>query len=89
MDFRLLSRAGGLQKIEIAAAIGLPDVLREHRTIAPREARFRRQPLRFAFGEFDVVDMEMDAPRRNVYLDQIAGLDESERPPGETFRRDM
>ena len=50
-----LARAGAecrLEKIEVAAFVGLLDVLGEHPPVASGEARRRRRPVRAPLGQF-------------------------------------
>ena len=89
MNFRLRDRPAGPQEIEIAALVGLADVLGEHRAVAARIFRRRRLPGGLAAGQFLVADVQMDAALVDVDLDLVAGLHEGERAADEAFRRDM
>src|ERR1700756_1639466 len=76
VDFRLgdLPLAG--EEIEVAAFVGLPDMGGEHGPIAAKVAWRRLFPRRAAAGEFLLRDVQVDAPRRHVALDRVAGLNE-------------
>ena len=63
----------GLEEIEVAALVGLQDVLREHPAVAALVARRRRRPGGAAPRQLVVADLEVDAPRRDVDRDQVAG----------------
>src|SRR5215813_5523190 len=72
VDFRLgnLSFAG--EEIEIAALVGLSDVVGEHGAVAADVARRGLFPGRAAAVEFLLGDVQMDPARRHVHLDGIA-----------------
>ena len=89
VNFRLWNRPERRQKIEIAAVVGLSDMLGIKRTIAARIMRRGRFPGGLAAGQFRIRDMQMNAARRDVDFDLVAGLNESQRPADETLRRDM
>src|SRR5579864_6011086 len=65
-------RAG--EKIEIAALVGLADMLRIHRAIAAQKMRRRRFPIGAAARELFVADVEVDFACRDVDLDLVTGL---------------
>src|SRR5262245_32263459 len=50
---------GALEEIEVAAFVGLPDVLGEERAVAALEASRRRLPGALAFHHLGVVDEEL------------------------------
>src|SRR4249920_750473 len=85
VNFRLgnLSRSG--EEIEVAAFVGLADMSGEHGTVAARIARRRRLPGRATAGELLLAHIQMDAARRHVDLDGIAGAHECQRPADEAF----
>src|SRR6516162_361550 len=84
---RLHARAARLKKIEIAAFVGLADVLGIKRTVTARVARRRRLPGGAAARELLFGNMQMNAARRHVHLNLVAGLNEGERAADEAFRR--
>src|SRR5262249_50419484 len=77
------------EEIEIAAFVGLPDMGGEHGPIAAEVAWGRLFPRRAAAVEFLLRDVQVDAPRRHVDLDRVAGLNERQWPAYEAFRRHM
>src|SRR3954466_13382291 len=89
MNLRLRHLGLALQEVEIAALVGLADVLGEHRAITARVFRCRRHPGGLPSRELGVADMQMDHPLVDVDLDLVAGLHEGERPADEAFRRDV
>src|SRR5882724_93052 len=89
MNLRLGHRRLALQEIEVAALVGLADVLGEHRAIAARIFRRRLFPGGLAAGHLGVADMQMDRALVDVDLDLVAGLHEVERPADEALRRDV
>src|SRR5437016_3349410 len=89
MDFRIGCGNGAFEEIEIAALIGLRDVLLVERAIAAREFSGRRLPRRAAAGELLFAHLELELARGDIELDQIAVLYEFERPADEGFRRDV
>src|SRR5690606_26540423 len=56
----------GFQEIEVAAVVGLQDVLRVHPAVAALIALGRRRPGGAARGQFGVADVQVDAARRHV-----------------------
>src|ERR1017187_4043604 len=89
MYFRLGNGPKRPKKIEIAARVGLPDMLGIKRAIAARIARRRRPPRGTAAREFFVAHMQMNAACGHIHLDLVAGLHESKRAADEAFRRHM
>src|SRR5579862_9930166 len=78
MNLRLRGGLRAHQKIEIAALVGLADMLGIHRAVAAQKVRRRRCPGGAAARELFVADVEMDFPRRDVDLDFVAGLHQSQ-----------
>src|SRR5689334_8510691 len=89
MNLRFGDRRRALQKIEVAAFVGLSDMLRIHRSIAARIAYRRRRPGGVPALELVVAHMQMDAARGDVDLDLVACRHERERAADEAFRRDV
>src|SRR5438874_9622983 len=87
MDLRLHHRAGGAKEIEVAAFVGLADVLGKHRAVAARIARGRGLPGGAASSKLRIADVQMDAARGDVDLDLVAGLHHGERAADEALRR--
>src|SRR3954454_22581031 len=81
MDLGLGDDAWLLQEVEIAAAVRLADMLREHRPITAWVASFRRGPCGFAASQFFVRDLQADCTGRNVDFDQVTRTHEGERGP--------
>src|SRR5258708_11868321 len=77
------------EEIEIAAFVGLPDMGGEHGPIAAKVAWRRLFPRRAAAIEFLLRDVQVDAPRRYVDLDHVAGLNERQWPAYEALPRHM
>src|SRR6266446_6002023 len=69
MNLRLRGRLRAGEEIEIAALVGLADVLREHRAVAARVAGRRRLPGGAAAAKLVVADMQVDAAPSDVDLD--------------------
>ena len=63
MNLRLRRRRPGEQEIEVAALVGLADMLGKHGAITAQVARRRRAPGGAAAGEFLVGDVQVDAAR--------------------------
>src|SRR5262245_12613899 len=78
-----------LQKIEVAARVGLADVLLEHASVAALIARRQRLPGGLAAGELLLGDVEVDRAARDIDLDMIAGLRKGQRPADEALGRDV
>src|SRR3954462_13970420 len=89
MNLRLGHGGLSLQEIEVAALIGLADVLGEHRAVAARVFRWRLFPGGLATGHLGVADVQMDRALVDVDLDLVAGLHEIERTADEALRRDV
>src|ERR1700692_5036115 len=89
MNLRLGDGRRALEKSEVAAFVGLADVLRIHGAVAAGVFRRRRRPGGAAARKLVVADVEVDAPRGDVDLDLVAGLHESERTADKALRRDM
>src|SRR5262249_56137187 len=79
MNLRLGDLSRALQKIEVATFIRLADMLRIHCAVAARVARRRWRPGGAAAFKLLIAYVQMDAARRDVDLDLVAGLDQSER----------
>ena len=78
-----------LEEVEVAALVGLRHVLLvEHRPAALVAAR-RRCPGGAAPRELVVVDVQVDAPRRHVERDPVAGRHQRERPADRALGRDV
>ncbi len=75
------------QEIEIAAFVGLADVLRIHGAVAARVTRRRLFPGGAAARQLLVRHVQMDAALVDIDLDLVAGLHEGERTADEAFRR--
>src|ERR1700719_4204860 len=80
-DRRLADRLakGGFKKIEVAAFIGLLDVLGEHPAIAALEPRLRLLPLRAALVQLGLGHIEVDGARGDIERDLVAVLHQRER----------
>src|ERR1700751_1653163 len=78
---RLVDRRseGGFEKIEVAALVGLLDVVSEHPAIAALEPRFGLLPCGTAPGEFCLAHIELDGARRDVERDPVAILHQRQR----------
>src|SRR2546427_1168893 len=70
VDFRLGNRRGALQEIEIAALVGLPDVLRENGAVPARVPAGRGFPGRFSLPQFFIGDRK--STRLNSSHSQIS-----------------
>src|SRR3954453_15240276 len=64
----------GLEEVEVAAVIGLLDVLGEHPAIAAFETSLRRLPGGAAFCQLGFADTEIDGARGHVEADAVAVL---------------
>ena len=78
-----------LEEIEVAALVGLRDVLLVERAEAALVARRRRLPRGAAARELGVAHLELELARRHVELDQVAVPHERERTADERLRRDV
>ncbi len=88
-DIGLGRRRAGLQEIEIAALIGLGDMLLEDDAVTAREVRRGLDPGGLAPGEFSIVDQHVQTAVGHVEHDLVAGLDQGEGAADMRFRRDM
>src|SRR5512138_1730510 len=61
-----------LQEVEVAALVGLLDVLGEHPAVAAPEARRRRHPFASSASQFVVGHPHVEGAVRNVHLDDVA-----------------
>src|SRR5262252_4665119 len=88
-DHRLAHRRteARLEKVEVAAFVGLQDVAAEHPAVATLEARRRRLPRGLAARQLVVAHLEVDAPRWHVDGDAIASLHQGERAADEGLGR--
>src|SRR5262245_55901605 len=87
MYLRLRHGRTVLQEIEVAAGVGLADVLLEHAAVAALVAGRQRHPGGAALRQLRVRDAEVQVALSHVDLDLIAGPDESQRPADEALRR--
>src|SRR5690242_20296262 len=78
-----------LQKIEIAAFIGLLDVFGEHPAIAALEAPLGRLPFGAAFGQLRLRYIEVDGAGVDVERDHVAISNQRQRAADIGFRRHM
>src|SRR5437763_10452913 len=69
----------GLQEVEVAAVIGLLDVLGEHPAIAALEAALGRLPVGAALFELGFRDLEIDGAGGNIERDAVAVPDQRQR----------
>src|SRR5262245_21475765 len=79
MNLRFRRGRGALQEVEVAALVGLADMGRKRRAVAALETGRRLLPGSAPAVELLLADVKMDAARRHVDLDLVAGLDEGER----------
>src|ERR1700678_3692383 len=89
MYLRLGDACGAFEKIEVAAFVGLADMLRIHRAVAAGIAWRRRRPGGAPAGQLLLADMEMNFSRRHVDLDVVAGLHQRDRAADKALRRDV
>src|SRR5215212_2713309 len=92
MNLRLDGRSAAcrrLEKVEVAAEIGLLHVLRVEEPEAPLELRRRWEPPGAASSELLVAHEEVEAARRHVQADEISIAHEGERPADVRLRRDV
>src|ERR1700685_3552351 len=73
VNFRFRNRPEWREEVEIAASIGLADVLGIKRAVAARIFLRRLLPGGAAAGEFLVADVQMDHAFVDVDLDLVAG----------------
>src|SRR3954463_16229881 len=79
----------GLQEVEVAAVIGLLDVLGEHPAIAALEAALGRLPVGAALFELGFRDLEIYGAGGNVERDAVAVPDQRQRTADVRLGRDM
>src|SRR6476620_9722782 len=89
VNLRLGHRSLALEEIEVAALVGLADVLGEHRAVAARIFWRRLLPVGLATGHLGIADVKVDAALVDVDLDLVAGRHEVERAADEALRRNM
>src|SRR5215218_6207762 len=89
VDLRLRHRRAGLQEVEVAALVGLRDVLQVQRAVAAAVLRGRLLPVGAALLQLLVGHLELETAPRDVQLDQVAGADQRQRPPDVALRRDV
>src|SRR2546430_11667097 len=89
VNLRLRRRRSALEKIEIAALVGLCDMALVERTVAALVARLGLLPRGAAARELGVAYFQLQTAIRYVELDQVAGADQRERPADEGYRRDV
>src|SRR4051794_16044152 len=89
MDLGFGSRRSGLEEVEVAALVGLGDVLQEQRPVSARVLRRWRLPFRAAFGEFVVADVEGEPAGGDVEFDDVAVLDKGEWAADRGLRGDV
>src|SRR5690348_2739208 len=89
MDFWLGNFTERTEKIEIAAFVGLSNMLRIKRTVAARIARGRRRPRGAAARHLVLADVQMNTARGHVHLDLVARVNQGERSADEALRRDV
>src|SRR6266542_6813827 len=89
MDLRLGGWRRAFEEVEIAAFVGLSDVLLIERAETARESRRRRLPLRAPARELVGGHAQLEPPCMHIELDQIAVAHERERPADEGLRCDV
>src|ERR1700686_2574233 len=89
MNLRLGGTLRSSEKIEIAALVGPADVVGIHRAVAAQKVRRRRSPGCAAARELFITDVKVYFSPRDVDLDLVAGLHQSEWTADITFRRDV
>jgi hypothetical protein len=75
------------EKIEIAALVGLADMLGIHRAVAARVSAAAAASRRRGGAQLLVADVQMDAAGGDVELDLVAVLHQSQRAADKGFRR--
>src|SRR5688572_11786837 len=65
-------RRAVMEKIEVAALVGLGNVIREHLAVAARVVRRARLPGGLALRELRLAHLELELPRLDVELDHVA-----------------
>src|SRR5260370_24455117 len=89
VNFRLRDARSALQKIEVAAFVGLADVLREDGAVAALEFAGRGLPGAFSLLQFCLGNLQVQNPLVDIELDEVAVSDQRERPANVGFRRDV
>src|SRR5437879_105655 len=79
----------GLQEVEVAAVIGLLDVLCEHPAIAALEAALGLLPGGPALCELGFGYIQIDGARGDIERDAVAALHQRQRTADVGLRRDM
>ena len=82
VNFRLVSFAPGMQKIEVATLVSLGYVRRIQSTKATRVPGRLRFPRRASPGQLAIIDTEIEFSLGHIQFDQIAILHEREWPSG-------
>src|SRR5882672_4233015 len=82
-------RRGTLEEIEVAAFVGLLDVLAEDRAVAPFVFPWRGLPAAFPLLQFLGGDLQVQFALFDVQFDEIAVPDESQRSADKGFRGDV
>src|SRR5258708_537908 len=85
VDLGLGDLGGALEEIEVAAFVGLADMLREQRAVAAPVSGRRRFPFAFSALQFGFIHLERKPTARHVELDQIAALHQRERATDVAF----
>src|SRR5262245_19677005 len=75
------------EEVEIAALVGLQHTLDIETLIAAARRRLRRGPGLAALAQLLLIDEELEAPSRNVELDHVTVLHQSERAAARGFGR--
>src|SRR6218665_3390850 len=87
MDLGFRSDAAAGEIIEVAAFVGLQDMIEEHRTVAARIMGRRgdaRLPPSLQRGR---IDQQIESPPFGIEADEIAIAHQAQRPADATFRR--
>src|SRR3954471_2577066 len=79
----------GLEEVEVAAVIGLLDMLGEHPAIAAFEAALRLLPGGASLVEFGFAHVEIDGAGGHVERDAVAVPHQGQRTADVGFRRNM
>ena len=74
MNLRLGDALRAAQEIEVAALVGLADMLGKHRAVAARIFGRRRPPGGAPARKLLLADVQMDASRGDVDLDLVARM---------------
>ena len=77
------------QEVEVAAFVGLGDVVGEQHRVAAGGGTFSGHPDRTPRGELVFRDEQVEPAGRDVEHDLVAGLDERQRPADERLGRDV